>query len=416
MKAVVFLSGQTMGDALGGAGRLWAGMFERLGYKFVEVNLGDPNALGLLNETVKNHQVEAVISFVGMAADLAGTTSDGKQLNFWQGLGIPFISIYGDTPAYFFDRHVLPGKTFASLYGFPEHHTLRKRLPRVTGLLATIPPFVVDPVDKAQINFSKKESGKLLFLKNGNDPAKLLRAWSTSLSERMYEMISDLACDLAAHIDSDKCNDIDMLVSDYFREKGFDVDTLINVRLFFIAQLDDYCRRLKSTMIAEALLDFPVEVHGYNWEHVKFAGRRAKLIPAADFALSRSLIKESLGVIDMSPNTGLLPHDRPRRAFGSYTLCLTNEQEYFRRTFPNHDTFSFNFDEASIQARVADVLQYPRRHVELGIGLSEAFREDQDPDAPARYLLDVATVIRLETSSRLPNLQDYFAWPPTTTC
>jgi hypothetical protein len=411
MKTVIFLSGRTMGDALAGVGRLWSEMFERFGVLFVEVNLAQPDAPRLLNETVRNHQVEAVISFVGMAANLPGTTSDGKEVNFWQTQGIPFISLYGDSPAYFFDRHVLPGRSFAALYGFPEHYALRKRLPRITGLLGTIPVFVVDPLPRADVDFHAKEAGKILFLKNGNDPNRLLRTWSASLSETMYDMLANLACQLAADLNSASCNDIDKLVTDFFLAKGYDIDALLNVRMFFIAQLDDYCRRLKSTLIAEALLDLPVEVHGYNWEHVNFGAKRAKLIPLADFTTSRMLIKNSLAVIDMSPNTSLVPHERVRRAFGAYTLCLTNEQQYFRDTFTNSDAFTFSFDKESIQHSVAGVIRHPKRYVELGMTVADKFRTNEDVNAAARFLLEVASVVRLENAARLPGLQEYFGWP-----
>jgi len=154
-------------------------------------------------------------------------------------------------------------------------------------------------------------------------------------------------------------------------------------------------------------------VHGYNWDHLDFSGKRARLVPSADYGTSSSLIKDSLGVIDMSPNTGLAPHDRPRRAFGSYTLCLTNEQEYFTRHFAQHEAFSFRFEKESLQSKVADVLAHPRRYVELGIEVAEVFRKGQDPDAFAQFLLDTASVLRLAGAPRFPNLQDYFGWPST---
>jgi hypothetical protein len=117
----------------------------------------------------------------------------------------------------------------------------------------------------------------------------------------------------------------------------------------------------------------------------------------------------------MSPNTGLSPHERARRAFGAYTLCLTNYQEYFRCTFPNYESFSFRFTEASIQERVADVIAHPKQYTDLGIDVAETFQNGQDTDDTARYLLDMANMLRLETSQSVRGLQTYFAWPPRTT-
>src|SRR5438046_7141912 len=120
MSAVVFLSGQTMGDALGATGRAFRRVFESLGHEFLEVNLAAPNAVQLLDQTINALPIEFVFSFVGMGAYLGGKGADGRETNLWEALGVPFISLNGDSPAYFFDRHVMPGRTFACMYGFPE--------------------------------------------------------------------------------------------------------------------------------------------------------------------------------------------------------------------------------------------------------------------------------------------------------
>lgn len=412
MSAVLFLSGETMGDALGSAGRSIRINFERLSYQFVEINLAKPDAGDLLSETIKNTPIEFVFTFVGMGAEFGGKRGDGKEMNLWEAIGVPFLSCYGDSPAYFFDRHVLPGNLFASLYAYPEHLELRKRLPHARGLLGVAPHALLDPTAKSAIDFAKKAQGKLRFLKNGNSPEQLRTVWREALSERMFLMIADLAAELASEIQTDLSNDIDRLVCSYFRNEGLDVENLTKLRLFFIAQLDDYVRRLKSTLITEALLDFPIEVHGFNWEHVNFSGRRATLIPTADYTKSKALIKESLGIIDMSPNTGLAPHDRPMRAFGMYTLCLTNDQAYFKQNFEQCDGFSFQFEKESIQAKIADVISHPHRYVELGMQVAEQFRKNYEPDRFARFMLDIAASLRLNSTARFSNLQNFFVWPP----
>jgi hypothetical protein len=415
MSAVLFLTGETMGDACGSSGRALRTEFEQMGHEYREIDFAKPGGLDSLNRIIKETPIEFVYSFVGFLADLTGTTAEGKEANLWESLGVPFISLYGDSPAYFLDRHVLPGRGFASLYAFTEHYEMRKRLPNVNGLLGVLPPVLVDLVPKSTINFSDKGRGKLLFLKNGNDPNKLLAMWRQNLSETLFLMLLDLAGELSSQIHTDLGNDIDAFICGYLKDKGLDVDAMTNVRLFLVAQLDDYCRRLKSTFIVESLLDFPIEVHGFNWEHVDFTKKRAKLIPTADYNLSRALMKEALGVIDMSPNTGMSPHDRPRRAFGSYTLCLTNEQQFFKRRFPQYESFSFKFEKESLQSKVADVIGHPKRFIDLGIEVSEAYRTGQESDVTGRYMLDSASIIRLERSSRFPNLQNYFGWPPTKT-
>jgi len=401
-----------MGDALGAIGRSWRTVFEKLGHEFVEVNFVNPNAADHFNSIVTNQKIEFAYSFVGMGTELVGRTSDGRHVNLWEELGIPVITFFGDSPAYYFDRHVVPGGLFACIYAFPEHYELRKRLPKIHGMLGIAPPSPLDLTNKTSLDFSIKEQGKLLFLKNGNDPQKLLAAWRNALAPPIFEMIAELAAELASNLTTPIGDDIDGLVCRYFLHKRVDVEALPKLRLFFIAQLDDYLRRVKSSTIAESLIDFPIEVHGYNWEHVDFSGKRARLFHGGDFTTSKSLIENSLGILDMSPNTSRAPHERPVRAFGMHTLCLTNDQQYFREQFCQHEEFSFRFEAESIRAKIADVLAHPKRYVELGIAVAETFRERNDPLNFGRFLVEGADAIRLAWEKRPSGLQDFFVWPP----
>jgi hypothetical protein len=411
--AIIFISGSTLGDALGSTGRLFRKVFEALGHEFIEVDFSKPGAGDLLNQVIRTKRIQFAFSFAGMGVAFETEVEGGIRANLWQTLNVPFISLNGDSPAYFFDRHVMPGSTFACIYGFPEHCDLRRRLPSVAGLLGVAPHVLLHPTPKAAIDFTLKSRGKLLFLKNGNDPEQLLLMWRDNFSPGTFLMLADLAGELARSIHTESGNDIDKLVVDYFCAKGMDVAQLAKLRLFFVAQLDDYLRRLKSTMIVEALLDFPIEVHGFNWEHIDFQGRRALLIPTADYTRSTDLIRNALGVIDMSPNTALAPHDRPMRAFGMHTLCLTNEQIYFQRKSPLYKEFSFQFSRESIKQKVAEVLANPGRFVEIGIEIAESFGSGHEPEIFGQWMLDVAHTLTLQGAPRFPGLQPYFAWPPS---
>jgi len=397
---------------LAGLGRAFRASFERLGHTLIEANFAHAEGPSTLNKALNETDVQCVFSFVGVGADLQGATNDGKQVNLWEGLRIPFITMFGDSPAYFFDRHVVPANGFACLYGFPEHLQFRKRLPKIKGLLGTIPPIVLDPLPKQSIPFGEKVRGPILFLKNGNNPDQLVESWRRSLPESVFLAVTDLASSLVAGIETDIANDIDRVALQHLQATCMDAEALTRLRLYLTAQLDDYMRRVKSTLIVESLLDFPIEVHGVKWEHVDFRGKRAKLVPGGDYENSKQLINRSLALLDMSPNTGLAPHDRPLRAMGAYTLCLTNEQQWFTDRFEHSADFLFRFSRDDIQAKTADVLANPKRYVDLGVEVADTFIESQSPDAFGRFMLDVASYLRLDSSPRFPALQDYFAWPP----
>jgi hypothetical protein len=413
MARVIFLSGTTMGDSLGEIGRSQKDVYASLGYDFDEVHLSQSDWPALLDRALAKRNIECVVAFMGMGAEMPGQTPTGDSVNLWDGMGIPFISLFGDTPAYFFDRHVMPSARCASLYAFSEHYALRKRLPQIRGLLGVMPPVPLDAVANSKVDFAAKERGKLYFLKNGNDPEQLLETWRQALSPTMFLMIMDIATDLASDLASERGCDIDSQVTEYFRGKGLDVETLINLRLFFVAQIDDYLRRLKSTFIARTLLDFPIEVHGYNWEHVDFSGKRATLVPGGTYGQSRPLILNALATLDMSPNTSSSPHERVSRAIGMYTLCLTNEQSFYKDELPGFEDCLYRFERDSLRGKIDDVLTRPKQSVELGRVMAEAFRAKFDPEGAARRILEAASCVRMAQGGRTHQMQDFFVWPPT---
>jgi hypothetical protein len=165
-------------------------------------------------------------------------------------------------------------------------------------------------------------------------------------------------------------------------------------------------------MMGRVLADFPIEIRGINWEHVDFTGKRARYTPGSDYTQTGDEIRSSLGIVDMSPNTGLAPHDRPMRAFGNYTLCLTNEQKFFRDSFADAESFSFRFDPDHLRERVADALAHPKRYVELGRNVAKEFRKNRAPQDVARFLIDVASHVRAGCGPRPPGLQNYYQWAP----
>jgi hypothetical protein len=410
---VVFLSGTTRGATLEGIGRSFASSFRSLGLRFVEISLLDQVRFLETLKSIDFNEVKLVFSWVSMGMELTMNRHDGTSFNPWQELGVPFISIHGDSPAYFFDRHVVRDSRFISLYCYAEHCQLRKRLPQIQGPLETLWPVPLDEVPKHEIDFKSKKHGALIFLKNGKDPAYLRKLWTSFLEPRPLQAILELASQIENHLDDPAIQQIDDLVMRYFSQEGFDIERLLKLRLLFIAQLDDYLRAVKGTRMAEALMDFPVEIRGNNWGYLDFTGKKASCIDDCDYVKSIGLIRKSLGVIDMSPNTGSRPHDRPMRAYGAHTLCLTNRQQYLEH-LPHQEHLSFSFEKESLQERVADLLNHKEDALAMGIEVAEAYRRQHPPEQLSTQMLACASLARLNTLAHRPaGMQDFVVWPPT---
>jgi hypothetical protein len=412
MNTVLFLSGTTRGGTLEGICRSYAPVLEQMDIELVELSLVDLDSMLARLRGLDISKVLFVLSCAGMGFDLS-ITSDGRQCNLWQELGLPCITLHGDSPAYFFDRHVVPSNRFISLYAFVEHCELRRTLPRIHGPISTLPPILLDELPREQLDLSVKRSGTLLFLKNGKDPAFVRRQWTTFADPRTLRALFELADHLEGNLDASKGDEIPSVVDHYFQARGFDVQELVKLRLFFIAQLDDYLRAVKCTCMARALMDFPIEIRGNNWDHLDFTGKRATYIDDCNYVDSTTLIRRSLGLIDMSPNTASGPHDRVMRAYGSHTLCLTNARQTFLEDLPLQEELSFTFEQESLQSHVAGLLARKSDAVEMGLTVAERFRSLHPPQRAFQKMLDYAAFSRLDqTRARPTGLQDFFLWPP----
>jgi hypothetical protein len=271
---------------------------------------------------------------------------------------------------------------------------------------------VLDDIPKENLDFAKKKNGTLIFLKNGKDPNYLRQFWASCLEPGPHRALLEIASELESNLGYFPGNDIDELVCRYFKDRDFDIENLLNLRLFFIAQLDDYLRAVKCTRMAEALMDFPVEIRGNNWSHLDFSGKRATYVNECNYVKSTGLIRDSLGVIDMSPNTGTRPQDRVMRAYGAHTLCLTNKQQCFEN-LPHQQQVSFEFETNSLKERVADILAHKAEAVEIGIEVAEAYRREHPPEQVIQRMLDYASLARLNNLPQRPvGSQEFFVWPP----
>jgi hypothetical protein len=413
MSLVIFLSGLSQGDTLGGIGRSFGTQFKALGYEFVEIKLTDHyDSIAALKNVLRERKPKFILSYMAVGLGMS-IKINGQVENLWEATGIPFLTIFGDSPAYFFDRHVMPGTNFAGIYGFPDHLALRRKLPRTEGFVCTIPPVLVDELKREEIDFKGKQAGDVVFLKNGNDPGRLSKIWRETLPPAILQPLQDIASQLANNLNDATAGRIDDAVTSYFMDKDIEVVHLANLRLFLLAQLDDYIRRVKSTFMVRALLDLPIQVHGTNWDHIDFSGSRATWVTTCDFETSRQLIAESLCTLDMSPNTSLAPDDRVMRALGRYTMCLTNEQNFFKQEVPQHKSMTFRFEPHNLQAKVADIISRPHYHVELGQDIAETFRKTHPPEAAVGRFTEIAEFIQMNRMPALPSdYPEFFVWPP----
>ena len=407
---VIFFAGASEGDALAEIARTLMKPFELHAHKVVllEVHRTDwlKELSGLLAEPVW-----FAASHFGTGEDLH-VTIDGTPQNLWEYHGIPFVRFYGDLPAYFPERHLQRFRNSVNAYSNPEQHEYYRRWFAGRHISLDFPPILIDPTDVDTCDIETKKQGRILFPKNGNCPSKLRSYWKDSLPVSMAGALEAIAEDLVSKEKINREPRIDDCLVTWFTEQSIDPGEDTRLFHFLAAQLDDYLRRVKSTMIAEALLDLPVVIRGRNWDHVDFSGRRATHEAASGMAETLELIDHAPAIIDMSPNTLRRPHDRVWRAVGRRTAFLTNRQRYLDEALgPEADCCSFDFDPESIRSLVEHYVERPAEAVELGFDLARRLRPKFDVADYFRSLVTAIDAASLACGPRPQGTQVFVNFP-----
>jgi hypothetical protein len=274
-----------------------------------------------------------------------------------------------------------------------------------------VPLYPFDACPKQSVDLHRKAaSGTIVFPKNGNCPDRLIDYWRTSLPPAASEALEAVAEIGDAALDQP----IDLLteLQRYFAGLGICLPENQHLMFFLIAQLDDYLRRKKSTLIARSVLDYPVIIRGAHWDHVDFQGRRARHDPDPDYDRTRQLLDDSVAILDMSPNTQSGAHDRVLRAAGRYTAFLTNRQQFYADNFENHRAFTFLFNPDAVRACVETALSRPRDTVEMGVIQGERMRELLTAENYVKQLLAAVDACALACSGSPPGTQNFVHYEP----
>jgi hypothetical protein len=351
------------------------------------------------------------LTYLGIGQELEIDTIEKERRNLWEFFNIPLLKLHGDIPAYFLERHQDKPRNAINIYPceeFLEFH--QAALPN--GMCASIicDPWLISDIPEEGIDFSAREKGKLYFIKNGGNPAALQTLWTSRLPSELSRQLRALSQEvLAPGLAPGKLN-LHLLVSDFLAEQKIDIRRDGQMLGFYVAQMDDYLRRVKSTLLAQALLACRVVIQGARWDHLDTKGAVATLAPPQDFEATEALYQTQLGIIDMSPNVDTCCHDRMMRAAGTYSFALTNQSSWLNNLLPALNDAAFCFHPDHIRGAVNDALKDPVGCVELGRQYGRAFRERYDPQDFVTRLSVVAEMVRLRHATTKTPLQPHMMW------
>ncbi len=351
----------------------------------------------------------AVLGFAGIGGMF---NIDGK--NLWELSRTPFISFFGDSPAYYPDLHFMGSNWQFGMYGFPEHVALRKRLSMNHGFVGVVEtPFMLPPLIEKTVDIEKKMAGKLVFPKTGNSSLKLRNELKESLPEPVFAVWESIAAIIDGNLNTVSHDSVWALVEEHMPKLSIDGPFVAKIKLLLTALLDDYARRLESELVADVLMDYPAIVCGSRWEHLNISNRTGTYVPVSDYAYTDQLIADSLAVVHVSPNTSHGIHDRQLRAIAHGTACLSNRQRFVSDSYNLNDEIVYDFDTDSLRDKIEWVLANKEEVVRQGMGRPDSYRQKFHISNFYNQIIKIAEIIRFSNADIRPAaLPDYLVWPP----
>jgi len=411
-KIVLAISGAGANDAIRGMVEAYTKPIADLGLSVVHVSAEEAE-LRYATDQIASGNVAFGVTWLGIGQFLPlEDRATGIVHNAWEAFQTPLLKIHGDLPAYFQDLHRDVPSNVVNLYVSDEFIAYRQRwMPECVAITAQIPPIPVAPMQRSEMDRSRRRSGKIVFLKNGNSPAALRTLWQERLPSSVFRLVLAMAEAIAPIGLRPGRILIGDFVAEFLASERIAPNSVGKLLPFLAAQMDDYLRRIKSEMVALALLDLPVVVQGNLWDHIDFRGRRATLLPGQSYSNSQRVYADELAVIDMSPNTDTGGHERVQRAAGSFSVPLTNRQSWIERDFPGFDELMYEFTPGSIRNRVEDVLAKPGQYIDRAVAFGDRFRVVYAPEVYANRVVDLAEFAVLQYGSEKPSIQPFFIWP-----
>jgi hypothetical protein len=357
-------------------------------------NFGNKEGARFFN-VMSSGKVKFGMTWCGIGQDLKVALKNGDETNIWEHFNVPLLKFQGDTPAYFLERHMDIPSNAVLLYGWEEHLAVHDLIfPNSQCVAAISPALIFYDTLESNIDFRSRKNGKLYFLKNGKYPHLLTRYWEEGVPHELGKHLKNLASELLSIALEPGRVQINDVVVNYFLDQKIKINN-INLICFFVAQMDDFLRRIKGTMVAQALLPFPVMILGEGWGYLDTAGAKAIVAPSQHPSLTEDLYRSQLGIIDMSPNVDTAGHDRMARAAGTYSFALANQTTWLNKLSPALNDAGYRFDFENIQYAVNEALRKPDDCIELGRLYGRSFREQNLPDAFVDRICELAELAKV---------------------
>jgi len=315
------------------------------GVSCIEIDLGAKDWPERIQSAIASTRVRFCISMAGIVLELAEKTK-----SIWEQFRFPVVCLHCDHPAYFGRRHRNLPANVVLAYMFRDHAIYQRDHVKASNLVTSIDFGIPDLPVRAP---PAGAPPTVVFAKTGSDPRELEARWRTRPA------LDRLIHDLVDQVGFSSCDAYPSALEAVAAAHRLELQPFDRLTRFLITQVDDYSRRRKSLVIAEAIRAFPVDVYGSGWEHVARDGARARFRGAVPYDALSAAVAEATASVTMNPNIELSAHDRFFTALGAGVLPVSDGNAFIRANFPVLEPYTFDFKSGALESILERIFAMP---------------------------------------------------------
>lgn len=401
-QAVLLTIGQSEYKALDGITMAYAQGFETLGYHAICLDLTRPDWITQFHEYEKKYSIKLALGMSGIGLDIK--TNKG---NLWELCKIPFINVFCDHPCYFLQRHCYPSKYVVNAYDTKDWVDFHANFIKSSNLTYHHRFFIPPPVDTIQ---NDDHCDQIIFPKSGKAPNELLARWNQLPS--MLKKILFAARELYFSTGINE-KPIHPYIIDACIQHNIHITHNLPLFCFLIAQLDDYTRRYKNTVICNEIINMPVKILGNHWDYIDKSNAKAEFIESGDFHQTDILMKNCLAVINVNPNFEHCLHDRVGRSISNGTTPITDGNQFLNQYIPEITDSVFSWEKGAIAEKVNFILTHKQYYFEKAQYLQSVVNQRFPFNKVIQEYIDVAeSIAYFESPHFIPPQMNYVKHVP----